>query len=227
MKIYGLQKLTLLDYPGKIAATLFAPGCNFRCPFCHNASMINGKGFDEISSEEVINFLEKRFGLLDGVCISGGEPLLQDGIEDFLKNIKGLGYSVKLDTNGQLFNRLKSLVENNLIDYVAMDIKSSFENYSKAIGIQNFDANKVKKSAEYLMTAGIPYEFRTTVVKEIHTAEDFHLVGKSLKDAEKYYLQSFKDSGDILTPGLSAYNKERMNEFLNILLGYIPCVFLR
>ena len=157
MIIQGLQKLTLLDYPGKVACTIFTAGCNFRCPFCHNASLVIDTSANEtIPEEEIFRFLTKRQGILDGVCISGGEPLIQDGIEEFIRQIKEMGYDVKLDTNGSFPDKLIRLVEAGLIDYVVMDIKNSQEHYGKTIGIEDYDIRDVHRSVKYLMSGEVP-----------------------------------------------------------------------
>ena len=171
MKIHGLLKLTLLDYPTKTACTLFTAGCNFRCPFCHNGSLVLNKA-EEIPQDEIFAFLKKRQGLLDGVCITGGEPLLNPDISEFIKRVRELGYSVKLDTNGSFPDRLIELAENGLIDYVAMDIKSSPEGYSKAVGLKDFDVTPNDKSIKFLLTGKVDYEFRTTAVKGLHELSD-------------------------------------------------------
>ena len=174
MIIQGLQKLTLLDYPGKVACTIFTAGCNFRCPFCHNASLVIDTSANEtIPEEEIFRFLTKRQGILDGVCISGGEPLIQDGIEEFIRQIKEMGYDVKLDTNGSFPDKLIRLVEAGLINYVAMDIKNSQEHYGRTIGIEDYDIRDVHRSVKYLMSGKVPYEFRTTVVREFHQRSGF------------------------------------------------------
>lgn len=228
MKIHGLQKLTLIDYPGKVAATLFFAGCGFRCPFCHNASLVTQ--IDPAAgrpAQEVLDFLAARKGLLDGVCISGGEPLLRPEIEPFIKEIKAMGYSVKLDTNGQQFSQLVRLADQGLIDYVAMDIKNALPKYGKTIGLPGFDTQMVEKSAQWLLDGPLPYEFRTTVVRELHEEQDFHQIGRWLRGAKRYYLQSFIDSGDTITKGLSAYTKEELEHLRQVLADYIPCAALR
>lgn len=197
MKICGIQKLTLLDFPGYTACTLFTPGCNFRCPFCHNAGLVLRGGETEISTDEVIDFLKSRKGRLDGVCITGGEPLLQIGIENFIKRIKAEGYKVKLDTNGAVYEKLKKIIESGLVDYVAMDIKNCFEKYAVSAGA-DINVENVKKSVELLKTCGIDYEFRTTVVKELNSTDDMKKLARDIGDVRAYYLQQFKDSGDVV-----------------------------
>lgn len=228
MNIQGLQKLTLLDYPGKVACTIFFAGCNFRCPFCHNASLVTHIDPEEnIPREEVLAFLRKRAGILDGVCITGGEPLLAPDLEAFIREIKGLGYEVKLDTNGSNVEKLKHLVKAGIIDYVAMDIKNSPEKYGMTIGIEGYEMSNVMQSAAFLMEGHVPYEFRTTVVREFHKREDFEAIGQWLEGADRYYLQSFVDSGDLIQPGLRGYTKEIMEQALGIVRQYIPAADLR
>ncbi|MGN1117523.1 MAG: anaerobic ribonucleoside-triphosphate reductase activating protein, partial [Acutalibacteraceae bacterium] len=165
MKIYGLQKMTLLDFPGKVACTLFTGGCNFRCPFCHNARLVTELDKDEVySEEEIFEYLRKRVGILDGVCITGGEPLMNADIADFITKVRELGYAVKLDTNGSYPETLKNLIDRGLVDYIAMDIKNTPEKYAQTIGVKKFDFTPIKKSIEIIMQSGVPYEFRTTVV---------------------------------------------------------------
>lgn len=228
MNIQGLQKLTLLDYPGKVACTIFFAGCNFRCPFCHNASLVTHIDPEEnIPREEVFAFLRKRAGILDGVCITGGEPLLAPDLEAFIREIKALGYEVKLDTNGSNAEKLKHLVKAGIIDYVAMDIKNSPEKYGMTIGIEGYEMSNVMQSAAFLMEGHVPYEFRTTVVREFHKREDFEAIGQWLEGADRYYLQSFVDSGDLIQPGLRGYTKEIMEQALEIVRQYIPAADLR
>ncbi|MCU6746992.1 MULTISPECIES: anaerobic ribonucleoside-triphosphate reductase activating protein [Lachnospiraceae] len=228
MVIQGLQKLTLLDYPGKVACTLFTAGCNFRCPFCHNASLVTHVDRkNDIPEEEVLAFLKKRRGLLDGVCITGGEPLLQPDIEVFIRKIRDLGYLIKLDTNGSNILLLKRLAEEGLLDYVAMDIKNAPDKYGVTIGIEEYDLENILQSVEFLLSGSIPYEFRTTVVREFHKREDFAAIGRWIRGAEKYYLQSFQDSGDLIAPGLRGYTKEIMEQALEIVRKNVPNAELR
>lgn len=228
MRIQGLQKLTLLDYPEHTACTVFTAGCNFRCPFCHNASLVvNIPKEAEISKEKFFAFLQKRIGILDGVCISGGEPLLQPDIEVFIKKIKEMGFAVKLDTNGSFPDQLIHLVESGLVDYVAMDIKNSPETYAFTSGTEALDIEAIKKSVAYLKEDHVPYEFRTTVVKHYHSKESFEEIGRWLAGTEKYFLQNFVDSGDLIGKNTRGCNEEEMKEFLQVVRKYIPNALLR
>lgn len=227
MRIDGLQTLTLLDYPGKVACTVFTSGCNMRCPFCHNASLVCGEVPPFMEKDEFFAFLKKRAGVLDGVCVAGGEPLLQEGLIPFLLEVKELGFTTKLDTNGLLHDRLRAAVDAGAVDYVAMDIKNSKTHYAETAGVPGLDLAPIEKSVHFLMEGKVDYEFRTTVVKELHTKADFMEIGQWLKGAKRYFLQSFKDSGDILTPGLSAPEKEELLEVRDRLLVDIPVVELR
>ena len=228
MKICGLNKTTLLDYPGRVAATIFIGGCNFRCPFCHNSSLVLHSSLQpEFSQEEILSFLKKRCGILDGVCITGGEPTLYPELTDFLREIRELGYEIKLDTNGSRPDVLKSLAEKGLIQKAAMDIKSSPEHYEILTGISHPDLTAIRESISFLMNGSLDYEFRTTVVRELHTENDFRKIGQWLKVAKAYYLQAYRDSEDVLQPGFSSYSASELNAFREILLETIPLVEIR
>lgn len=228
MIISGLQKMTLLDYPGKIAATVFTGGCNFRCPYCHNASLVlNAGNTQDISEKDFFEFLSKRKGLIDGVCISGGEPLLQKEIGQFIFEIKSLGFLVKLDTNGSFPAKLKELVGNGLVDYVAMDIKNSPASYARAVGTIEDVLTKITESVAFLLTGHVEYEFRTTVVKGLHTTEDFVSIGKWIQGTERYFLQNFVDSGDLIQPGLQGVEKAELIAFADVVRAYVPSVQIR
>lgn len=228
MKIQGLQKLTLLDFPERTACTVFTAGCNFRCPFCHNASLVVDIPKEvEISEEEFFAFLDKRLGILDGVCVSGGEPLLQSDIEAFLSKIKELGYAVKLDTNGSFPDKLRMLVEKGLVDYVAMDIKNCPESYAITAGIDALNLEAIQESVAYLKEGHVPYEFRTTVVKNYHFKESFERIGQWIQGSEKYYLQNFVDSGDLIGKKTRGCSEEEMKEFLEVVQKYVPEARLR
>lgn len=228
MKIQGLQRLTLLDFPERTACTVFTAGCNFRCPFCHNASLVvNIPKEAEISEKEFFGFLNKRQGILDGVCISGGEPLLQRDIESFMRKIKDMGYAIKLDTNGSFPDKLQMLVEKGLVDYVAMDIKNCPDSYGITAGVDAIDIEDIKKSVSYLKEGHVPYEFRTTVVKHYHFKENFECIGQWLAGADKYYLQNFVDSGDLIGKNTRGCSEEEMREYLQVVRKYIPNAKLR
>lgn len=228
MKICGLNKTTLLDYPGKVAATVFLGSCNFRCPFCHNSSLVlHADKEPEISCDEVLSFLKKRRGILEGVCITGGEPTLSPDLDGFLEKIRDLGYSIKLDTNGSRPYIIKTLVNRGLVDKIAMDIKACPENYGILAGLQYPDLESIRESADFLMNGDVDYEFRTTVVKELHTERDFREIAQWLRGAKAYYLQAYKDSQEVLKPGFSSYSLEELEKFRSILLETIPLVEIR
>ncbi len=227
MLIKGFQKLTLLDYPGKTACTVFTGGCNYRCPFCHNAGLVTKMDTEIIPESEVFNHLKKRQGILDGVAISGGEPLLQGDIEEFLEKIKELGYSIKLDTNGSFPDKLKSIIDKELCDYVAMDIKNSKERYNETVGIDKFDISLMEKSVEILRDSNVDFEFRTTVTKNFHTMEDIEKIGEWIKGTEKYYLQNFVDSGNLIDCSVVGVSKEKMEEMLAVIKKYVPTAEIR
>jgi pyruvate formate lyase activating enzyme len=228
MLINGFQKLTVLDYPGKVACIVFTPGCNFRCPFCHNAGLVTHIDKDAfIDVGEVLSYLKKRQGLLDGVVITGGEPLLQEGVEEFIAEIKSLGYSVKLDTNGSYPEKLISIVEKGLVDYVAMDIKNSKAKYGMTVGAEDFDIAPVEKSVDFLLHGTVDYEFRTTVVKNFHTLDDIQDIVVWIKGAHKYFLQNFVDSGDLINPGLEPVSALLLKEMREKATKTIPSVEIR
>ncbi|WP_122643695.1 anaerobic ribonucleoside-triphosphate reductase activating protein [Luxibacter massiliensis] len=228
MNIQGLQKLTLLDYPEKVACTIFTAGCNFRCPFCHNASLVTHiHEENQIPEEEIFAFLRKRQGILDGVCITGGEPLLQRDIIDFVRKVKEIGYAVKLDTNGSSFEKLRQMTEQGLLDYIAMDIKNAPDKYGKTVGIEDYNIENILRTADYLLSDKVSYEFRTTVVRELHKREDFAAIGRWISGARRYYLQGFKDSGDLIVPGLRGYTREIMEQALEIVRRNVPHAELR
>jgi len=229
MHIAGLQKITLLDYPGKVACTVFLGGCNFRCPFCHNPDLVfafvPGQG---ISEQEFFEFLSQRKDFLDGVCITGGEPMLEKDLGLFIQKIKDMGFLVKLDTNGSFPDRLKHLVDDHLVDYVAMDIKNSREHYGATIGIPAYDTTNVEQSVAILMEGNVPNEFRTTLVQEFHTSDDIKSMGRWLQGCQAYFLQTFVDSGNLLgKEPLTAFSQEEMESFRNLLKSYIEAISIR
>lgn len=228
MVISGLQKLTLLDFPGRTACTVFTPGCNWRCPFCHNAALVlRPKSQPEMDLEAFFSFLHKRRGLLDGVAITGGEPTLQRDLPAFIERIRALGFQVKLDTNGTNPAMLRHLLDEKLVDYVAMDIKAGRENYSAVTGTVHPGLEAVEESAAQLMEGTIPFEFRTTVVRELHSSEDFSDIARWLAGGEPYFLQGFKNSGDNISGGYSAYSRQEMEAFRTILRPFIPRTEIR
>ena len=232
MLIKGLQKLTLLDFPEKMACTVFTFGCNLRCPFCHNASLVLSERADDtlIPEEEFFSFLQKRRGILEGVCITGGEPTLQPDLPAFIRKIRDMGFAVKLDTNGARPAVLKSLVAEGLLDYVAMDVKNSLSAYPETVGLPAFDVAPVEESMDFLMAGHIPFEFRTTLVKGLHTPEGVAKMGRRLAGEEGFFLQTFEDSGDLIAgegDTLSSFTPAETQELLRILRQYVPNAQIR
>ena len=228
MNIQGIQKLTLLDYPDHMACTVFTGGCNMRCPFCHNASLVLRPGENPAYfEEEIYAFLKKRQGVLDGVAITGGEPLLQHDLREFILRVRELGFAVKLDTNGSYPARLEALIKEGLLDYIAMDVKNSLEKYAQTVGVPHFDTAPIEQSIALLRESDVPFELRTTVVRELHTAEDIEDMGVWLAGDHKHYLQGFIDSGDLIRKGLSGYDKNQMVDLVNVLKAYVPRAELR
>ena len=229
MRVAGMQKTTLLDYPGQVACTVFTGGCNFRCPFCHNASLVlpaeRGRDAEEA---ETLAFLRKRRGLLDAVVVSGGEPLLQDGLEDFLRAVRALGYRIKLDTNGSFPDRLRSLAEQGLVDRVAMDVKNAPERYAETAGAEFLDFSAIERSKRWLLEGHVDYEFRTTVVRGLHTRESLLSAARWIEGAKEYYLQQYRASGDVLAPqGLSAFSDDEMRALVSAVRTIVPAAALR
>ena len=229
MQISGLQKLTLLDYPGMVACTVFTGGCNLRCPFCHNASLVLPERIAPGDTQaEVLSFLKKRQGILEGVAITGGEPLIHDDIDDFLGQVKALGYKIKLDTNGSFPQRLKRIVGAGLVDRVAMDIKNAPAQYAKTIGVPGFSIEPIDESKNFLLEGKIDYEFRTTAVKGLHTAQGILEAARFIAGAREYYLQQFKDSGDLInTEKLGPFNKEEMDALCAAAREFVPAAQVR
>ena len=226
INIQGYQKMTLLDFPGKVACTVFTGGCNLRCPFCHNAGLVKTPTAEENAYGDVIDYLKKRKGIIDGVCVTGGEPLLQPHLSEFLSEIKEMGYLVKLDTNGALPDRLKHILSLSLVDYVAMDIKSSPEGYEKASGSE-IPFETFYESIKAIRESGVEHEFRTTAVKGIHSKEDFLKIADILLPEENYFIQRFTDSGNLLSDGCSAFSDEEMKEIYETVRKKVPRVKLR
>lgn len=227
MKICGLQKTTLLDFPGHVAATVFTGGCNFRCPFCHNRDLLGNDAPPAFTEDVVIDFLKKRTGILEGVAITGGEPTLQPDLREFIVRVRALGYQIKLDTNGYRPNVLKELVHDGLLDYVAMDIKTCKERYSELAGIPSVMIDKIEESMDFLKSGSVPYEFRTTVVKELHTADDFEKIGPWISGCTNYFLQNFVDSGNVLNPVYSGCTKEELTAYMELVKPYVSHVAIR
>ena len=228
MHICGLQKLTLLDFPNHTACTVFTGGCNYRCPFCQNSALVlHPETEPGISEAEFFAFLEKRRGLLDGVAITGGEPTLQPDLREFILNIRSMGFAVKLDTNGSRFSVLSALIAEGLLDYVAMDIKNSPEFYVETVGVSDFRADDVFQSVDLLLRGTVPYEFRTTIVEELHSVDAVADIAAWIRGASHYYLQSFEDSGDILQEGLHACTLDSLKSMLAAASIYVPSAELR
>ncbi len=228
MEIHGFAKTTLLDYPKHVACTLFTGGCNFRCPFCHNKDLVlSPKSVDTYDEEEIFAYLQKRKNILDGVCITGGEPTLAPDLKDFIRKIKALNLKVKLDSNGYRPEVLRELLEENLLNYVAMDIKNSPKKYPLTCGIASFDVEKISESIKLLVKGDIPFEFRTTVVSELHQKQDFEEIGAWIKGAPAYYLQSYRESDQVISPGFHPYDYNTLKEFQSLLQGYVPVVEIR
>ena len=228
MVISGLEKMSLVDYDGFVSATIFTGGCNFRCGFCHNSPLVLGyKDLPVINEDEILNYLNKRKGLLDGVCISGGEPTLQKDLPAFIEKVKNLGYSVKLDTNGTNPALVKNLWESGLVDYFATDIKADKETYPKIIGIDGYDTKNVEKTVEYFITNNVNHELRTTLIKEFHTPTVMENIGKWIKGAKKYFLQKFIESENCISLGFSEVEKEKAEEYKNILTPFVKNTNLR
>ena len=227
MEIQGLQKMTLLDYPGRVACTVFLGGCDLRCPFCHNGGLVLEAAPPQLDSGELLSFLKKRVGLLDGVCITGGEPLLRPGLAGLLAQIKELGYPVKLDTNGSHPERLRSLVEAGLIDYAAMDVKNSPQRYGETAGLPGLELTPFRESVSYLLQGTVDYEFRTTVVREFHDADSFRAIGPWIAGAKRYFLQSFVDRDSVIQAGLHPWDKSALEHFAELVRPYVQQVEVR
>ena len=226
--IHGLQKLTLLDYPGKTACTVFFAGCNFRCPFCHNAGLVlRPQELPVIPYDTLFSYLEKRRGILDGVCITGGEPTLYPQLPELIAEIRNRGFSVKLDTNGTNPAMLRELIDCGSLDYAAMDVKSSKEGYAAATGLDGISLERIEESVALLKQGRIPYEFRTTVTAELHTPAVMEGIGKWLQGAERYFIQPFVDSGDLIGSGMTACSRQQLAALLETVRKYLPNAELR
>lgn len=228
MNFCGMNKTTLLDYPEHVAATLFTGGCNMRCPFCQNSGLVLEPGSQPVIPEqEVLDFLEKRKGILEGVCITGGEPTLQAQLGDFVRRVRELGYLVKLDTNGYRPEVLRQMLEEGALDYVAMDIKASRERYGIACGLPDVELSLIEESVDLLKNSRIPYEFRTTVVKGLHDPEEFTTIGQWLQGCRAYYLQSYRDSEQVMQPGFDYFERRELEEMRERAARYVPQTALR
>lgn len=229
MQICGLQKLSMVDFPGKLAATVFTGGCNLRCPFCHNAPLVTHvQTTPTLSEKEVLRFLKQRQKLLDGVVLSGGEPLLQPRAADFLQAVRNLGFAVKLDTNGCYPDALEDILSRGLVDYIAMDIKNSQEKYGLTVGVPDLDLSPILHSIDLIRSSGVDYEFRTTVVRELHTAADLRSIGDWLQGSARYALQKFVDSGDLVgNIPFHAHSDQELQAMLEALRPYFGQVLLR
>ena len=227
MKIHGLLKMTLLDFPGRVACTVFLAGCDFRCPFCLNYDLACGKSPAVMESEELFAFLKKRQGLLDGVAVTGGEPCLHPGLHDLMTKIRSLGYAIKLDTNGYHPELLERLFREDLVDYVAMDIKNSPEKYAETVGRDSLDLTPIRKSIDLLMRSRTPFEFRTTVVAEFHEASDFEKIGKMIEGAPLYFLQCFTDRDTVPYENLHAPSAKELRLYAEIAGRYVGCAAVR
>lgn len=227
MKLYGLQKMTLLDFPGHVACTVFLNGCDLRCPFCHNFELVDGTAKPIMDEEEFLAFLEKRKGLLDGVAFTGGEPCLHSGLPSLMRKIREMGFAVKLDTNGCHPDMLEAILKEGLIDYAAMDIKNSPEKYAVTCGLSSMDLAPIRRSISLLQNSGIDFEFRTTVIEQFHQAEDFEAIGKMIQGAKKYFLQAFTDRDTVPYGGLCAPSREAMEAYRDIMLKYTDIAEIR
>ena len=227
MQIQGLQKLTLLDYPGRTACTVFLSGCNFRCPFCHNAPLLTAADEDGMDEDDLLAFLKKRQGLLDGVAVTGGEPLLRPDLPQLLEKIKALGYVIKLDTNGAFPERLEAVVCAGLADYVAMDIKNSPARYAETAGTAELDLAPIDKSVSFLLRGTVDYEFRTTAVAELHDDTSFLKLGDWLAGAKRYYIQCFQPCETVLRTGLHAPSDAQLHHWAELVRSKIPTVCVR
>ena len=227
MKIYGLQKMTLLDFPGKVACTVFLGGCDFRCPFCHNFELVDGTAPAAMEEEELMTFLKKRRGLLDGVAVTGGEPCLHKDLPDLLRSFRELGFQTKLDTNGYHPELLSQILKEGLADYVAMDIKNSPGKYALTCGCRTVDLERIRESIRLIMSEAPDYEFRTTVVKEFHAPEDFREIAEMIAGARRYFIQGFTDRDTVPCRELHAPDAETLAKAVETVREKVSCVELR
>lgn len=229
MQIHGYSQLTLLDYPGKLACTIFCGRCNFRCPFCHNASLVlHPDEQPALDENKILEHIRLRKSMLEGICVTGGEPTVHSDLPEFLGRLRETGFLIKLDTNGTNPSMLEYIINERLVDHIAMDIKASPANYSKAAGLKSISMDNLFRSVDLIMSSGVGYEFRTTVVDGIHTSADFEQIGRWIKGADAYYLQQYKNSGDLILPdGLRSPSFSELNEYRSIMLPYVPNTVIR
>lgn len=218
MEFNGLEKLSLVDFDDKLACTLFSSGCNFRCPFCHNGHLVTGKELPIIPWDEIMDYLRKRKGMLDAVTFSGGEPLIHKDIVGRMKEVKSLGYIIKLDTNGYFPGLLKKLVNEGLVDYVAMDIKNSPNKYAETVGLKDFDITPIKESVDFLVNGTVDYEFRTTIMEEFHDEKSIVEMGEFIRGAKREFLQRYNDRDTCLVKGFTTVPKEKALGYKDLLM---------
>lgn len=218
----------MVDYDGKIACTVFTGGCNFRCPFCHNGALVVGNVANQSNmQEEVLDYLEKRKGLVDAVCVSGGEPTLQPNLKDFLRKVRGMGYNTKLDTNGYRPDVLKEIINGGLVDYIAMDIKNAPQKYALTTGLKHVDVEDIKTSVSMIISSGIEHEFRTTLIREFHSAEDMQEIAKTIDGAQKYFMQKYKDDDECIRHGFNPIDKQEAEKFKTYFEQHVQTIGLR
>ena len=227
MDIQGLQKMTLLDWPGKVACTVFLGGCDFRCPFCHNAELLEGDLPAALTQGELLDFLRRRRGLLDGVCVTGGEPLLRADLAGLLEEVKALGYPVKVDTNGSHPARMVELWERGLVDYVAMDVKNSPDRYPETAGVPGLDLGPIRESIAWLLEGHVDYEFRTTAVRQFHDGDSFRAIGAWIRGARRYFIQNFVDRDTVAFAGLEGFSREELERFAALVAPFVERVEVR
>lgn len=228
MIVCGYEKFSMVDFDEKIACTVFTGGCNFRCPFCHNGALVVGNvKAEQIDENEVFDYLEKRKGLVDAVCVTGGEPTLQSDLKDFLRKVRDMGYLTKLDTNGLRPDVLKDVLKEKLVDYVAMDVKNSLQKYAVTVGLESVDTSKIKESIDTLLSGDVEYEFRTTLIKEFHTAEDIEKIADTINGAQRYFMQKYKDNEECISHGFSPIEKNEAEKFKTFFDGKVAKIGLR
>lgn len=228
MIVCGYEKFSMVDFDEKIACTVFTGGCNFRCPFCHNGALVVGNvKAEQIDEHEVFDYLEKRKGLVDAVCVTGGEPTLQSDLKDFLRKVRDMGYLTKLDTNGLRPDVLKDVLKEKLVDYVAMDVKNSLQKYAVTVGLESVDTSKIKESINTLLSSDVEYEFRTTLIKEFHTAGDMEKIADTINGAQRYFMQKYKDNEECISHGFSPIEKDEAEKFKAFFDGKVAKIGLR